>query len=788
VANKKANSNETPPAAPVVRFSTMLARDAVAAVLVGVALFTIISILTFDARDLESYQYPRLQPRGNWCNWSGANLVGGLYLWLGYAAFALVMLAGAWGIVLILGRAVRKPLWRTGGAILLVISCSAFFGILDGFGWPPMDGMAAGPGGLAGLALASALTPAFGKIGVLIGVAVVVALSLLLATDMLFSELWRHVRRTATTAAAKVRRPPAFETPAPSPTQEERLERLVKPAAEAKPGAEAVAPAKEPAKAAEEAGEKEKVEKPEKPAREKKPRKPVKRVAAELPKRKPAPAASDYPFPPPDLLLASPRGQPPGSEQMVKENARVLERTLDTFDVPAEVVSVTRGPVVTQYEMALAEGIKVHRVMALADDIAMALKASSVRIVAPIPGRSTVGVEVPNEKRDTVRLRDVMEADEMSASTMAIPLFLGKDTAGAPLTSDMAEMPHLLIAGATGAGKSVCINGIITSIIATRSPADVQMILLDPKMVELAPYEELPHLLCPVVTDMKKAPGILEWACRKMDERYEILSRAGVRDINGYNALGQKEVVRRLLGPEEEPGDDFPFHMPYLVIVIDELADLMLIAAKEVESSIIRLAQKSRAVGIHLLVATQRPSVDVVTGLIKANLPARISFRVSSKVDSRTILDQNGAEKLLGQGDMLFLMPGTANISRAQGSLLTDDEIKRTVGFLKEGGQSPNFDPDLDLSAPKAAVDPSERDDLYEHAVRIVLETRRGSVSLLQRHLQIGYTRAARLVDMMAEAGLVGAYKGSQAREVLMELDEWEEMRGEDEDDAGEAT
>jgi S-DNA-T family DNA segregation ATPase FtsK/SpoIIIE len=446
------------------------------------------------------------------------------------------------------------------------------------------------------------------------------------------------------------------------------------------------------------------------------------------------------------------------------EKANVLRETLEQFKITAEVVGLEKGPSVTMYELELAPGTKVGKITNLSDDIAIALKAPSIRVVAPIPGKSTIGIEVPNTHRKPVQMRELYEIASKDIHKRTIPLLLGKDIAGYPLISDLAAMPHLLVAGTTGSGKSVCLNSIILSI------------LLFPKMVEFSAFKDIPHLITPVVTDMKKAAAVLEWAVAKMDERYKLLARAGVRDLAGYNRLSDSEKQRRLDPERVADPDDFPFHMPCMVIVIDELADLMMVASKEVEASIIRLSQKSRAVGIHLVVATQRPSVDVITGLIKSNLPSRISFHVFSKVDSRTILDQNGAEKLLGKGDMLFLPPGTSKLSRVQGAYVSDDEINRIVDYLKRMSL-PEFSSELNVWQSSLKEDNAAKDELYDEAVRIILETQRGSVSLLQRRLEIGYSRAARLIDLMAEDGIVGEYKGSQAREVFVTLDDWESQK-----------
>ena len=460
----------------------------------------------------------------------------------------------------------------------------------------------------------------------------------------------------------------------------------------------------------------------------------------------------------------------------LQETARVLEETLKNFKIEAQVVEIQKGPVITQYELSLAAGIKVHTIMALSDDLAMALKAPSIRIVAPIPGKSTVGVEVPNRHRGMVGLRELLTCREYHEGRHKIPLLLGKDAAGKPIISDLGEMPHLLIAGSTGAGKSVCINAVITNLLMTKTPEELKLILVDPKMVELSSFEDIPHLLTPVVTDMKKAPAVLNWLVEKMDERYELLAMVGVRNIQSYNALGRDKLTEILKARgelDDESIAEIPDLLPYYVMIIDELADLMMTASKEVEASIIRLSQKSRAVGIHLILATQRPSVNVITGLIKANMPSRISFHVASKVDSRTILDRNGAEKLLGKGDMLYLPPGTSNVVRAQGTFISDPEIRDIVKFVRNQAE-PQFNHELSRFDGIGGAGGGEADEMYDQAVRAILESQRGSATLLQRALQIGYTRATRLLELMHENGLVGPFKGSKAREVYYTIDEWD--------------
>lgn len=468
----------------------------------------------------------------------------------------------------------------------------------------------------------------------------------------------------------------------------------------------------------------------------------------------------------------------------VKRKARILEQTFYNFGFNIRVVEIETGPVIAQYEIELEAGLRLSKITGLADDLAIALRVPSVRIVAPIPGKNTVGIEVPNERRQVVRMREVIEEGAGQVKKMKIPLFLGKDVSGKPLAVDLASLPHLLIAGRTGTGKSVCLNSIICSILMARRPDEVRMLMIDPKMVELSGYGRLPHLMHPVVTDMRKAEAILAWAVDKMEERYALLARAGVRHITSYNQLGREELHDRLKPENEEEAELIPDHLPFIVIVADEMADLMMTAGKEVEAHIIRLAQKSRAVGIHLILATQKPTVDVITGLIKSNLPARISFQVASRTDSRVVLDENGADKLLGNGDMLFLWPGTSTLLRGQGTYLSDDEINAIVDHCSTGEQ--NFVQELvqlkirrDDEAPAKPGSFKKRDELYEAAVDIVVREGRGSCSLLQRALGIGYGRAARLIDFMAEDGIVGEYNGSQAREVAITVADWERMRAE---------
>jgi len=410
--------------------------------------------------------------------------------------------------------------------------------------------------------------------------------------------------------------------------------------------------------------------------------------------------------------------------------------------------------VITRYELEPAPGVKINRIENLSDDIALAIKAQSVRIIAPIPGKGRVGVEVPNLHSSLVCIKDLLSANDFNKKDHGLTLALGKDITGKPVFGDLEGMPHLLVAGTTGSGKTVCVNTCILSLLFKSSPNDLKFLMIDPKMVELMPFNGLPHLLCPVVTDAKKAAVALNWVVSEMEERYQLLSKAGARNIEAYNDKQEDKI-------------------PYIIVVVDEFADLMSVARDQIENAIARLAQLSRAVGIHLILATQRPSVDVITGVIKANLPARISFKVASKVDSRTVLDMNGAETLLGKGDMLFLQPGKEDLIRIQGALVKDEEIERVVSFIKLQGE-PVYDEEI-LSQQQKSGSPGagEKDELFDEAVRVIMESNQASVSILQRRMRLGYTRAARIIDQMEADGLVGAFEGSKPRKILVDRENW---------------
>ena len=479
-----------------------------------------------------------------------------------------------------------------------------------------------------------------------------------------------------------------------------------------------------------------------------------------------------YEYPPIELLSKGKTKALKGGAKALTDTATKLQKTLYSFGVSAKVENVSVGPAITRYELKPAEGVRVSKIANLADDIALNLAAETIRIEAPIPGKQAVGIEVPNKEKETVHLREVLESKEFQENKSKLTIALGKDVAGNTQLADIAKMPHVLIAGSTGSGKSVCVNTIITSIIYNAKPSEVKLVMVDPKVVELSVYNGIPHLLIPVVTDPKKAAGALAWAVQEMDDRYNKFATKGVRDLKGYNKVIEKEGG---IGK-----------LPQIVIILDELADLMMVAAKDVEEAICRLAQKARAAGMHLVIATQRPSVDVITGLIKANIPSRIAFAVSSQVDSRTILDTIGAEKLLGKGDMLFFPSGAPKPSRVQGAFVSDEEVEKIVDFVKSNGTATysedilesienNNKTDKELAQEQTADD--DTDPFLMDAIQTVVETGQASTSFIQRRFKVGYARAGRIIDQMEERGVISGYQGSKPREVLMTLDKLNELK-----------
>lgn len=519
---------------------------------------------------------------------------------------------------------------------------------------------------------------------------------------------------------------------------------------------------------------------------------PVRKIRIETalpppPKRRPQPQQKMFDFMreegkfqiPSADLLEDPEERPLSvNDESLRMQSKLLEKKLEDFGVRGEVVAVTPGPVITTYEYAPAPGVKINKIVNLSDDLALALRAISIRIVAPIPGKAVIGIEVPNVDRETVRFKEIVASNDFENNKSKLTICLGKDIVGNPVAASLEKMPHLLIAGATGAGKSVALNTMICSLLFKAAPVEVKMIMVDPKRIELSAYDGIPHLITPVVTDAKKATNALFWAVKEMEHRYELLSEKKARNISQYNQKVLRELskpVKQKQNPaaadeaqtaeQEEP----PRPLPYIVIIIDELADLMMVASRDVEVALTRLAQMARAAGIHLILATQRPSVDVLTGIIKANFPTRLTFQVSSKTDSRTIIDTNGAENLLGMGDMLFLPPGTGRLKRIHGAYISETEMTRIIDFLKQQ-QTPEYDQSVVASPAKEEDNGQEleHDEHYDSAVALVAKTGQASISMIQRHLRIGYNRAARIVEVMEQEGIVGPADGAKPREVLV--------------------
>ncbi len=731
-----------------------------AMVILTIAIFILVSIASFSPNDPPFANYPVNKSVQNYCGKIGAGISGYLISGIGVTSYIFALLIGALGFLLILRRKVEVLWVRILGGILLIVSIAPILGLFSSV----VTGVFRLPSetsGIIGMIAAARLTEYLG----IPGACILLSLGFLVSI-MLISNISLEIPLNWAIKKMKeifVMRPLASDYV--GETDDYNLSNK---------DWNLVEKTHTPEKSAKETEENVTTTDVLLPDTETKSKKKITIFRKNVLKFFKG-QDQDYTFPPVSLLDELKKHKF-DSDEHVMDKADTLKQALEQFNILAEVVGIEKGPSVTMYELELAPGTKVGKIASLSDDIAIALKAQSVRIVAPIQGKSTIGIEVPNIYRKPVQLREIFEVAGKDLQKQTIPLLLGKDIAGYPLVADLADMPHLLVAGTTGSGKSVCLNSIILSILLLQHPKKLKLLLIDPKMVEFSSFKDVPHLITPVVTDMKRAAAILEWAVNKMDERYALLARSGVRNIAGYNRLDDAEKSKRLDPEGDASLDDVPFFLPHMVIVVDELADLMMVASKEVEASIIRLSQKSRAVGIHLIVATQRPSVDVVTGLIKSNLPSRISFHVFSKVDSRTILDQNGAEKLLGRGDMLFLPQGTSKLTRVQGTYISENEVKKVVDYLKQEAL-PEFSPELKMWQGSLKGKNAEKDKLYNEAIRIILETQRGSVSLLQRRLEIGYSRAARLIDLMAEDGVVGEYKGSQAREVFVTLDEWEAQK-----------
>ncbi|MDE2009785.1 MAG: DNA translocase FtsK [Candidatus Omnitrophica bacterium] len=719
-------------------------------VILALSLIFLVSLVTFTPTDLSWFTSSPNIPAHNWIGIAGAYMAGVFFFLVGYSSYFLVVIGVFFSWNKFTSRDLPFNFFKFLSVLILFVVAAGLFSFFAG----DNAGGRFVSGGIIGTVFSGFLVGYFQPLGALIILLTLGALALVVAGEFLVSpffiwlgkSIWQALRKipqgvplSKMKGGDKAARPGPFastfegegfpvkekfrSTAVPQTPQAAPAPPLPKPAAGAvvKPNIHIVAPPK--------------VE-----------------TAPEAPK--PAPkAAGEYHLPGVELL----KDPPPVSEGKVQERlmngAKILEETLSDFGVNVKVVDIERGPVITRYELQPAPGVKIQSIASLSDDLALALSSPAVRILAPIPGKNRVGIEVPNGGSAAVFLKDVLTQSHSRSAESKLDLAIGKDTSGHAVIADLGDMPHLLVAGTTGSGKTVCLNSLIMSILFRASPSEVKFIMIDPKMVEMIPYNDLPHLLCPVVTDAKKVPAALNWVVMEMESRYKLLNKEAVRNIKGYHAKG--------------------LSMPYIVVVVDELADLMQTSAKTVEGAITRLAQLARAVGIHLILATQRPSVDVITGVIKANFPSRISFKVASKVDSRTVLDTNGAETLLGKGDFLFMRTGDPKPLRGQCCYVSDEEINSVIDFIKKQGR-PEYNDTVLKSQPAAGMGSLEdKDEMYDEAVRVVIETNQASVTILQRRLRLGYGRAARLIDMMEQNGIVGPYAGSKARDILVDREKW---------------
>jgi len=733
-------------------------REAIGVLALAASVLALAALATFDPHDPCFFTYASMTGRQvrNAVGRVGAEVGGDLLGLLGLSALLVPPALFCWGWAWVGGKRLFRA-WRRGvGLVLLVPSVSLLATVLHQVHVLP-GGRVERPGGYLGDELFRLLVFFFGTFGLAVLALAGLALAVISLSERSFVSLlawpsaglnwladrWTAARARRAAARARAPRPAPREAPESQPLPAPRAEVPLVPA---DTGAAAATVAKEKGK------EKESETKASK-------------VQQALPF---LPAAEGYARPSPKFLDPAPHEPQGSSQDEMAQNSRLLEKKLLEFGVEGRVTAVNPGPVITSYELEPGPGIKINRIVALADDLALGLKAMSVRVVAPIPGKAAVGVEIPNRHRATVYLRDVLGTKEFANESLQLPLALGKESSGAPMVADLTQMPHLLIAGETGSGKSVCINSLILSFVYRAQPRDVRLLLIDPKRVELSVYNGIPHLVDKVVVDPKDAARRLQRVVLHMEERYKLFAHVGARNLQSYN---RKMALEPPAEDPEAPG----IHsgpLPLLVVVIDELADLMMTAQSDVENAIMRLAQMARAVGIHLIVATQRPSVDVLTGVIKANFPARISFRVASKVDSRTILDMNGAEALLGKGDMLFVPPGSSRPIRIHGCNVTEVEIRRVVEFLANQGRSEEFVWSLLPPEPETATDEDDGDELYRQAVDMVVQTQQASISMIQRRLRVGFNRAARMIERMERDGIVSPMDGTRPREVLVSREE----------------
>ena len=733
--------------------------------LLGLGAFLLVCLMSHSPLDPPNSSRPVAESL-NWGGWIGAYTSYGAFAGMGLAAYVWPMLLVLWGWNRVRCQPVASAVHRSVGLLLMAVLICVAVG-LPGYSPHKVYEL----GGVLGAQISlEFLIPYLGRLGSAVLLSALFVVAVILTPGLNWQILawlgsgvaavWRWLRRLRGLLPARHKSKAAkWERDETAMVREMRPEIGAEPRV-GKPMVEEVA-AVEP-----------RVQEPARVERRerKKKKEPAVEDAAEPTRQQEEaePARKHYEIPSTQLLDEVPASHGAVSEEALLENAKLLENALGNFDVACRVVEVSPGPVVTRYEVEPAPGVKVNRIAALSDDLARVMSAKGIRIQAPVPGKSVVGVEIANQERETVYLREILEDEVFSRSDSKLVMALGKTISGEPCAADLTKMPHLLVAGATGAGKSVCLNSLICSILFKATPDEVRFIMVDPKVVELTMYNDIPHLLVPIITEPKKAAEALKWAVAEMEARYQKLAELGVRNLPDYNAK-----LARVQAEAAEDGVEPAKPLAYIVVVIDEFADLMLTASADVETSLMSLAQKSRAVGIHIILATQRPSVNVITGVIKANFPSRIAFQVASKTDSRTILDLNGAERLLGMGDMLFLPSGQGEPIRVHGAFISGEETERLVEALKESQYEAEevavFSEQPDINAVSEA-----RDDLFDDAVRLVAEHRQASTSFLQRRLKVGYSRAGRLMDELEAAGIVGPIVGAKPREILVESPEEE--------------
>ncbi|MEW6376061.1 MAG: DNA translocase FtsK 4TM domain-containing protein [Thermodesulfobacteriota bacterium] len=726
--------------------------EIVGILLIAIGIFLLLSLVSYDPMDPSFFSYTtsKVIDIHNWMGIVGAYVSGLLFLGFGFASFLIPFVLGVFAFSFIFRWEWKYLSLKLMGWVVILLTTSSLLGLwLKPLRFYQPDLLV---GGFIGGIVSKILVRYFNLPGATVILAVILILAFVLGTGISFIAILQQVGKAVSRLLEKVATLKMVRK-----ERAKREKKLAKQKQEKIMEKETVPPMVV-----------------EKLQPSKKRKEVMEQEAFEFLESKQA-----FQLPPISLLEAEVEKRQKIDRDSLIMNSRILEKKLLDYGVEGKVVEVRPGPVITVYEFEPAPGVKVSRIVNLADDLALALSAISIRIVAPIPGKAVVGIEVPNANRETVYLKEIIDSNPFRASKSKLSFGLGKDISGEPFVVDLSRMPHLLVAGSTGSGKSVSINSMICSILFKATPEEVRFIMIDPKMLELSDYEGIPHLLLPVVTNPKKAATALKWLVDEMERRYTVLAEKGVRNIEHYHQRMEKELKEKgkvykrkgdVLEGGEEKAPESMEKLPYIVVVIDELADLMMISSREVEESITRLAQMARAVGIHLLLATQRPSVDVLTGIIKANFPARISFQVTSKVDSRTILDTIGAEHLLGTGDMLFLPPGSSKLIRLHGAFVSSSEIKQVVEFLKKQ-EKPSYDPSILLEVKRekeASGEDDEYDEKYDEAVAFVAETGQASISLIQRRFRIGYNRAARIIEKMEEEGVVGASDGVKPREVLV--------------------